>query len=99
MNAALDAHIADYLRLRRGLGFKLDRPGHELPQFARWLQAQGIETITVDAAIAWARLPEHALPIYKSQRLGAVRGFARYLRTIDPATEIPPIGLFGKQQR
>ncbi|GAA1318830.1 tyrosine-type recombinase/integrase [Brachybacterium tyrofermentans] len=28
-----------------------------------------------------------------------MRGFARYLATIDPATQIPPCGLFGKQQR
>ena len=34
-----------------------------------------------------------------SHRLGAVRGFARYMHTIDPATEIPPCGLFGRQQR
>lgn len=97
--SALHAHVADYLRLRRALGFKLERPGYDLPQFVSWLEANKIETITVDAAIAWARLPEHAQPIYKSQRLGAVRGFARYLHTIDPATEIPPGGLFGKQQR
>lgn len=97
--SALDAHVADYLRLRRSLGFKLIWPGHVLPQFVAWLDAAGIETITIDVAIAWARLPEDAHPITLSHRLGAVRGFARYLHTIDPATEIPPTGVFGRQQR
>ncbi len=97
--SALDAHVTDYLRLRRALGFKLVWPGHVLPQFVAWLDAAGAETITVEAAITWARLSEGAHPITLSHRLGAVRGFARYLHTIDPATEIPPSGVFGGQQR
>ena len=97
--SALAAHVADYLRLRRALGFKLVWPGHVLPQFVTWLEASGSETITTEAAVAWARLSEGAQPVTLSHRLGAVRGFARYLHTIDPATEIPPTGLFGKQQR
>ena len=38
----------------------------------------------------WARLPRHANPIWWARRLGVVRGFARYLATIDPRTEVPP---------
>ena len=34
------------------------------------------------------------LPITWAHRLGAARGFARYLKTIDPATEIPPAGVW-----
>ena len=37
----------------------------------------------------WARLPVDARPHRWRQRLGIVRGFARYLATIDPASEIP----------
>jgi integrase/recombinase XerD len=81
------------------LGFKLTEPGQVLPQFVTWLEGTGAETITTEAAITWARLSTAANPMTLSHRLGAVRGFARYLRTIDPATEIPPAGLFGKQQR
>lgn len=99
MSAALSGHVEDYLRLRRALGFKLTRPGQELPQFVAYLDAIGTQRITVEAAIAWTRLSEDAQPVTLSHRLGAVRGFARYLATIDPATEIPPCGLFGKQQR
>jgi integrase/recombinase XerD len=34
-----------------------------------------------------------------AHRLGAVRGFARYLHAIDPGTEIPPAGVFGARQQ
>ncbi len=95
----MHTHLEDYLRLRRSLGFKLTGPGHVLPQFVTWLETTGAESITTDAAITWARLSTAASPITLSHRLGAVRGFARYLRSIDPATEIPPTGLFGKQRR
>jgi integrase len=30
--------------------------------------------------------------------LGAVRGFARYLKTIEPATEVPPVGIWPTSQ-
>jgi integrase len=95
----MQTHLQEYLRLRRALGFKLVWPGQVLPQFVAWLEGNGSGTITVEAAITWARLSTAANPITLSHRLGAVRGFARYLRTIDPATEIPPAGLFGKQRR
>lgn len=97
--STMHTQLEDYLRLRRALGFQLTWPGHVLPQFVTWLEDTGAETITAEAAITWARLSTAASPITLSHRLGAVRGFARYLRSIDPATEIPPTGLFGKQQR
>lgn len=97
--SALSGHVADYLRLRRALGFKLERPGALLPRFVAYLDAAGAQTITVDLAISWARLPEGVQPIVRAHRLGAVRGFARYLHTIDPATEIPPAGIFAARQQ
>jgi len=93
MSAALAGHVADYLRLRRALGYKLKFEGQVLPQFVAYLDAIGAQSITVEAAIAWTRLSEGAQPVTLSHRLGAVRGFARYLATIDPATEIPPLSL------
>lgn len=89
-------HVEDYLRLRRALGFKLVRPGQVLPQFVAWLDAAGTPTITVEAAVAWAVSPPGVSPISKVHRLGAVRGFARYLQAIDPATEIPPSDVFAR---
>jgi integrase/recombinase XerD len=83
-------HLEDYLRLRRALGFKLEFPGIVLPSLISYLEQAGAATITAELAIAWAGLPRGVLPINWAHRLGAARGFARYLKTIDPATEIPP---------
>ena len=90
----LSAHVEDYLRLRRALGFKLERAGHLLPQLVAYLEAAGVATVTSELAIAWARLPAHTQPNHWAQRLAIARGFARYLRALDPATEVPPAGVF-----
>ncbi|MHB8312649.1 MAG: tyrosine-type recombinase/integrase, partial [Candidatus Dormibacteria bacterium] len=87
------------LRLRRALGFRLDFPGQVLPQFVTYLEAAGATTISVELAIAWAGLPDGVQPISLAHRLGAVRGFARYLATIDPATEVPPCGIWPSTAR
>ena len=42
--SALAGHVEDYLRLRRALGFKLERPGQVLPQFVAYLDAGGAQT-------------------------------------------------------
>lgn len=58
MKIDLDRHLADYLRLRRSLGFKLVRDGRVLSQFVAWLHAAGAATITTERAVAWAQLPQ-----------------------------------------
>jgi integrase/recombinase XerD len=93
-SSTLSTQVADYLRLRRALGFKLERAGLLLPQLVVYLEAAGATTVTSDLAIAWARLPEQAQPNHWAQRLAIARGFARYLQTIDAATQVPPLGVF-----
>jgi integrase/recombinase XerD len=88
--SALGEHVDDYLRLRRALGFKLERHGRLLPQLVAYLEAAGASTVTRELAISWARLPTGAHPRYWAARLAIARGFAAYLQTIDPASEIPP---------
>jgi len=90
----LARHVRDYLSLRRALGFKLTFPGQVLPQFVAYLEAAGASSVSVELAIAWAGLPAGVQPISLAHRLGAVRAFARYLATIDPATEVPPSGIW-----
>ena len=51
-------------------------------------------TITRELAISWARLPAGAHPRHWAARLAIARGFAAYLQTIDPATEVPPADVF-----
>ena len=91
---SLQAHVDDYLRLRRGLGFKLERAGQILPQLVSYLEAAGASTVTRELAISWAKLPASARPQHWASRLAIARGFAAYLQTIDPATEVPPAGVF-----
>jgi integrase len=90
----LAGHVQDYLGMRRVLGFKLKREGLVLPQLVAYLDAAGATTLTAELAIAWARLPQGVAPINWAHRLGAARGFATYLKTIDPSTEVPARGVF-----
>src|SRR6266536_5409170 len=90
----LARHLKDYLRLRRALGFKLEFEGQVLPQLVAYLDAAGTPTLTVELAVAWAELPQGVRPISLAHRLGAARGFAKYLQSVDPATEVPPCGIW-----
>ena len=92
--SGLAEHVTEYLRMRRGLGFKLERHGQLLPQLVLYLEAAGVSTVTRELAISWARLPVDAHPKHWAARLSIARGFAVYLQTIDPDTEVPPANVF-----
>ena len=95
----LSGHAADYLELRRALGFKLAKEGRLLPDFAAFAEAAGADTVTVDLAIRWAARPDGTSPVRAAQRLSMVRGFARYLQTVDPDAQVPPAGLLPARTR
>ena len=88
----LEDRLAEYLHVRRRLGFKLKLDGYLLADFVAFLETAGAERITSDLSVTWACRPG-ASARYHMERLSMVRGFARYLATIDPANEIPPIDL------
>ena len=48
--------------------------------------------MTTEYALAWAVLPDADLS-WRAYRLAVARGFAAWLRTTDPAAQIPPAGL------
>jgi integrase len=89
----LQQAVADYLRLRRALGFRLERAERLLAQFLGYLSDNDIDVITTEAALAWAVLPADADPRWWEHRLTTVRLFAAYLHTLDPRTQIPPAGM------
>ncbi len=96
----LHTAVADYLALRNGLGHDLADAARLLPRFAAWMQQTGQSTVTVVAALDWCQQPDAAPgSVVWSRRMTAVRGFARYLAGIDPATEVPPRGLLPWRQR
>ncbi|MFV2008000.1 MAG: tyrosine-type recombinase/integrase [Longimicrobiales bacterium] len=82
--------LRDYLTLRRSLGFKLEREGSLLPDFVAFLDKSGSPVITSALALAWATQPSAATAHWWATRLSMVRAFARYVRTIDARTEVPP---------
>jgi integrase len=87
------AAAADYLAIRRAMGYKLVYQGQMLTQFATYLDAVGAEHLTIDHAVRWAKQPAQASAVWWAVRLSTVRAFARHLSAVDPATEIPPPGL------
>jgi len=97
---ALSEHAADYLQLRRALGHKLADAHRLLPRFVAYLDAAGATTVTVEAALAWARRPDAdpASSVWM-RRMAVARGFARHMAGIDPGTEVPPRGLVTFRQR
>lgn len=90
---ALHLVLADFLHLRRSLGFKLVDVGLQLPRFVDFLIKHDADHITVALALEWAQLSDTVQPNERGRRLGYVRTFARYLSASDPRTEIPPAGL------
>lgn len=91
--SALERHLDEYLTIRRGLGFKLTSEQRMLNGFVAFMLDAGAPTVTVELALRWATMPTSVGHAYLAQRMRAVRGFARYLHGIDPATEVPPLEL------
>jgi integrase/recombinase XerD len=88
----------NYVAMRRTLGFTMDTQAQLLNSFVGYAEQAGATTVTTDLAVAWARLPVNAQPIRWNHRLATVRGFAVHLRTLDPATEVPPADLLPARQ-
>lgn len=93
MTRPLQGQLADYLALRRALGYRLQRPEKLLNQFLDHLEHHDETTVTVSAALDWAELPVGAASNWWAYRLSVVRGFATYLHAIDPAHEVPAAGM------
>ncbi len=91
--SALRAALDDYLRIRRQLGFAMPQDGRMLDGFVEFLDRAGAQRITTELALAWARLPAEVHPFTWRQRLTVARGFARYLATVDPGSEVPATDL------
>lgn len=90
--SSLHEALADYLAMRRALGYKLEREGKLLPQFVDFIEDRGEQHLSTQAALSWAALPS-ASAGWSSARLRLVRGFAIYMHAIDPANEVPATDL------
>lgn len=92
--STLREELDRYLRLRRSLGHNLSDAARLLPRFVSYLEDIGADFVTIDAALDWAQQPdaEPGTTVWP-RRMGAVRGFARYLSGIDARTQVPPVRL------
>lgn len=90
--SALRAQAEEYLVMRRALGFKLTTQGRHLMSFIAFCDEHGAQRLTADLAIDWATQTVRGSgnEVYQARRLDVVRIFARHLRALDPATEVPP---------
>jgi integrase len=94
----LSFHLDRYLKLRRQLGYKLRVPEILLRNFVRFTDEEGASFITAKLALRWAAQPE-IKPVQRGNRLGMVRRFAEYVRTLDARTEVPAQKLLPYQFR
>jgi integrase len=99
MSGPLRGQLADYLALRRALGYRMARPEKLLNQFLGYLDHHDASRITVTSALDWARLPANRGANWWAYRLSAVRGFATYLHALDPAHEVPAPDLLPQRPR
>lgn len=90
---ALRKAVSNYIELRRGLGFKLGVAELRLGQFVDFMQENKTSRITTKLALEFSTRSPNWSPKTQAGRMAVVRGFARYYRAFDPATEIPPQGV------
>lgn len=92
--SGLEQMVADYLLLRRSLGYKLDHAEYILTRFVDYVQTvDSSQAVTVANAVAFATAPPGASRRWQALRLSAIRGFARWAQTIDSTIEVPPMRL------
>jgi len=99
--SALRARAEEYLVMRRALGFRLTTQGRHLMSFVRFCEERGADRVTTDLAIGWATRTSRGSgdEVYQARRLDVVRIFARHLRALDPATEVPPEDVLSRRYR
>ena len=96
----MSAKVEEYLRFRRGLGYRLKIEGQMLQNFGCFADASGHRgPLTVELALRWAQSAEGCDRLYWARRLEVVRCFARHLAVAEPRTEIPGRRLLGPAHR
>ncbi len=96
VTGGISALVADYLALRRGLGYRSPSQERALRAFAGYLDQVGHDgPIPLETTLDWATSTASTDPCNPARRLSTVRGFLRHLSARDGATEVPTPGLLG----
>ncbi len=94
----LQSALQKYLSVRRGLGYKFCTHEKLLKSFVRFMGERDAHLITNKLALEWATSRQDR-PRTHALRLIYVRGFARYLQSLEPRTEVPPTGILRRAPR
>jgi integrase/recombinase XerD len=60
----LQEQLADYLTMRRALGYKLTHHARLLDSFVGYLDDNDASWVSIELAVAWATLPVEADPVW-----------------------------------
>jgi integrase len=82
--------LANYLDLRRSLGFKMLNESTALPAFVSYAEKRKTRYITTRIALDWAQQGQGG---QSKWRFSMVRGLAKYAVIFDARTEVPQLGL------
>ncbi|MCL4445288.1 MAG: tyrosine-type recombinase/integrase [Actinobacteria bacterium] len=85
-----------YVEMRRSLGYRLEGQATYLRSFAGFLDRSGCDgPVPLALSVEWAAATSASDPHNPARRLTVVRGFLRFLASLDGDTEVPPPGLLG----
>lgn len=88
--------VAEFIDLRRGLGYRSPTQERALRSFGRYLHEAGHQgPIPLELSLRWATATSSPDPHNPARRLGTVRGFLRHLAGSDGETEVPIPGWLG----
>ncbi|MGV4858302.1 tyrosine-type recombinase/integrase [Acetobacter senegalensis] len=90
---SLAIELNRYLSVRRSLGYDLGTAERILRRFTRFADCEGAVHIDTALFLRWHATLAEACPSTRGARLTAVRLFAQWLSSFDPAHEVPPQGL------
>lgn len=85
--------VAQYLRVRRALGYKLDNAEHILNRFVAYLDTHNLDRVRVADAVGFATAPPACSTRTQALRLSAVRCFTRWAHCQNSNIEVPPARL------
>ncbi len=90
----LTERVEQYLSQRDRFGTGLsEKPARILRKLADFATGQGAESLTIELILSWKQEYGTANQLAWHNRLCHVRCFARWLRSLEPTTEVPPADL------
>lgn len=90
--------LRDYITMRQELGYKFVRQEKRLNGFVTFMDKRNAPFITTKLALEWAMQPS-GKQASGAIRLTDVRGFAQHLHSLEPCTEVPPVGMIPYRSR